>query len=66
MDLQTGKLYWMKGIGFWDEQYHPPELIVITGISRERDIISFYQINRGRRFNTSLFSFRVDYNLSPT
>ena len=66
MNLQTGKLYWMKGIGFWDEQHFSPELIVITGISRERDIISFYQINRGRRYKTSLLSFRAAYILSPT
>jgi len=65
MDLQTGKLYWMNN-NFWrTARWVPSELIVIIDISEERDIISFYQINRGRRFNTSLFSFRVDYILSP-
>ena len=66
MDLQTGKLYWMKGIGFWGEQYLPPVLIVITDISEERDIIIYYCIIGRGTFSTSLRGFKADYTLSPT
>jgi hypothetical protein len=63
MDIQTGKLYQMQ-FRYWVSI--PPKLVVITGISEERNWITYYRIDTGRLYSAFLNDFKADYTLSLT
>jgi hypothetical protein len=63
MNLQIGKLYWVKD---WHFTSDPPELIVVTGILEEKQLFSLYWVNRGFSVEVFFPSFASMYTLSPT
>ena len=63
MDLEIGKLYKLR-YRFWETI--PSELIVITGISEERDRITYYDISTGRLYSAFFTNFTDKYILSLT
>ena len=63
MDLEIGKLYWVKDRHFTSD---PPELIVVIGILEEEQLFSLYWVNRGFSGVAFFSSFRQMYVLSLT
>ena len=63
MDLQIGKLYWMKNRYRTARQ---TELIVVIDISEERNRITYYYVDTGGSFTTLLGYFRAIHILSLT